>query len=99
MSKEHKNKRDAKKKPAMSPKEKKAAKLAKKDTRNILGYCSSLPNKAYLHCLMLHFGIGRDRSLCFRKTYYFISRATSRTVGNSNRSRRAIYLKSPYLRS
>ena len=37
MSKEHKNKRDAKKKPAMSPKEKKAAKLAKKDTRNILG--------------------------------------------------------------
>jgi len=37
MSKEHKNKRDAKKKPAMTPKEKKAAKLAKKDTRNILG--------------------------------------------------------------
>jgi hypothetical protein len=31
MSKEHKNKRE------MSPKEKKAAKLAKKDTRNILG--------------------------------------------------------------
>ena len=37
MSKEHKNKRDAKKKPAMTPKEKKAAKLAKKDTRNIPG--------------------------------------------------------------
>jgi hypothetical protein len=37
MSKEHKNKRDTKKKPAMSPKEKKAAKLVKKDTRNILG--------------------------------------------------------------
>lgn len=38
MGKEHKNKRDAKKKPVMSPKEKKAAKLAKKkDTRNILG--------------------------------------------------------------
>ncbi len=37
MSKEHKNKRDAKKKPAMSPKEKKAAKQTKKDTRNILG--------------------------------------------------------------
>jgi hypothetical protein len=38
MSKEHKNKRDAKKKPAMSPKEKKAAKLAKKkDTRDVLG--------------------------------------------------------------
>jgi len=37
MSKEHKNKRDAKKKPAKSPKEKKAAKLVKKNTRNILG--------------------------------------------------------------
>lgn len=37
MSKEHKNKRDVKKKPAMTPKEKKAAKLVKKDTRNILG--------------------------------------------------------------
>jgi len=37
MSKEHKNKRDTKKKPAMSPKEKKAAKQTKKDTRNILG--------------------------------------------------------------
>jgi hypothetical protein len=38
MSKEHKNnKRDVKKKPVMSPKEKKAAKLVKKDTRNILG--------------------------------------------------------------
>jgi hypothetical protein len=36
MSKEHKNKRDAKKKPLMSPKEKKAAKQAKKDTRDIL---------------------------------------------------------------
>ncbi len=36
MSKEHKNKRDAKKKPQMSPKEKKAAKLAKKNTRDIL---------------------------------------------------------------
>ena len=37
MSKEHKNKRDAKKKPAMSPKEKKAAKQANKDKRDILG--------------------------------------------------------------
>ena len=36
MSKEHKNKRDAKKKAVMSPKEKKAAKQAKKDTRDIL---------------------------------------------------------------
>ena len=36
MSKEHKNKRDAKKKPLLSPKEKKAAKLAKKTTRDIL---------------------------------------------------------------
>ena len=38
MSKEHKNKRDTKKKPLLSPKEKKAAKLAKtKVTRNVLG--------------------------------------------------------------
>ncbi len=37
MSKEHKNKRAEKKKPAMSPKEKKAAKLAKKDSKNVLG--------------------------------------------------------------
>lgn len=37
MSKEHKNKRDAKKKPAMTPKEKKAAKLVKKNTRTVLG--------------------------------------------------------------
>lgn len=37
MSKEHKNKRDAKKKPVMSPKEKKAAKQAKKNERNVLG--------------------------------------------------------------
>ena len=37
MSKELKTKRAAKKKPALSPKEKKAAKLAKKDTKNILG--------------------------------------------------------------
>ena len=37
MSKELKNKRDTKKKPAMSPKEKKAAKLAKKDSKNVLG--------------------------------------------------------------
>ena len=36
MSKEHKNKRDAKKKPAMTLKEKKAAKLVKKNTRNVL---------------------------------------------------------------
>ena len=36
MSKEHKNKRDAKKKPALSPKEKKVAKQLKKDTRNVL---------------------------------------------------------------
>jgi hypothetical protein len=38
MSKEHKNKRDTKKKAVMSPKEKKAAKLAKKDTKDILGH-------------------------------------------------------------
>jgi hypothetical protein len=37
MSKEHKNKRDTKKKPAMTPKEKKAAKKEKKDTNNVLG--------------------------------------------------------------
>jgi len=38
MSKEHKNRRDEKKKAALSPKEKKAAKLAKKTvTRNVLG--------------------------------------------------------------
>ena len=37
LSKEHKNKRDAKKKAAMSPKEKKAAKPAKKYTRDVLG--------------------------------------------------------------
>ena len=37
MSKEHKNKRDAKKKPVMSPKEKKAAKQGKKGTKNVLG--------------------------------------------------------------
>jgi hypothetical protein len=38
MSKEHKNKRDTKKKPALSPKEKKAAKLDKKNnTKNVLG--------------------------------------------------------------
>jgi hypothetical protein len=37
MSKEHKNKRDTKKKPALSPKEKKAAKHANKDTKNVLG--------------------------------------------------------------
>ena len=37
MSKEFKNKRDEKKKPAMTPKEKKAAKLAKKDTRSVIG--------------------------------------------------------------
>jgi hypothetical protein len=37
MSKEHKNKRDTKKKSALSPKEKKAAKQAKKDTKNALG--------------------------------------------------------------
>jgi hypothetical protein len=36
MSKEHKNKRDTKKKAAMSPKEKKAAKQLKKETKNIL---------------------------------------------------------------
>lgn len=34
MSKEHKDKRDTKKKAALSPKEKKAAKLAKKDTNS-----------------------------------------------------------------
>ena len=37
MSKEHKNKRDTKKKPTLSPKEKKAAKQGKKDTKNVLG--------------------------------------------------------------
>jgi hypothetical protein len=37
MSKEHKNKRDTKKKAAMSPKEKKAAKQLKKETKNFLG--------------------------------------------------------------
>jgi len=37
MSKEHKNKRDVKKKAALSPKEKKAAKVAKKDSKNVLG--------------------------------------------------------------
>ena len=35
MSKEHKNKRDTKKKPVMSPKEKKAAKAIKNNTKNI----------------------------------------------------------------
>lgn len=38
MNKEHKNKRDIKKKPVMSPKEKKAAKLAKKDTPDSMGH-------------------------------------------------------------
>lgn len=37
MSKEHKNKRDSKKKAVMSPKEKKAAKQAKKETKDVLG--------------------------------------------------------------
>lgn len=37
MSKEHKNKRDAKKKATMSTKEKKAAKQSKKETKNVLG--------------------------------------------------------------
>jgi hypothetical protein len=38
MSKEHKNKRDEKKKAVLSPKEKKAAKLAKKTVaKNVLG--------------------------------------------------------------
>jgi predicted metalloprotease len=38
MSKEHKNKRDEKKKAVLSPKEKKAAKLARKEVpRNVLG--------------------------------------------------------------
>jgi len=36
MSKEHKNKRDAKKKPAMTQKEKKAAKQVKKDTKDAM---------------------------------------------------------------
>ena len=35
MSKEHKNKRDTKKKPALSPKEKKAAKKGKANTKNV----------------------------------------------------------------
>lgn len=37
MSKEHKNKRDTKKKAVMSPKEKKAAKQTKKEVKNVLG--------------------------------------------------------------
>jgi hypothetical protein len=37
MGKEQKNKRDTKKKAAMSPKEKKAAKQTKKDGKNVLG--------------------------------------------------------------
>ena len=37
MSKEHKNKRDSKKKAVMSPKEKKAAKQSKKEAKNVLG--------------------------------------------------------------
>ena len=37
MSKEHKNKRDTKKKAALSPKEKKAAKQSKKKAKNVLG--------------------------------------------------------------
>ncbi len=37
MGKEHKNKRDTKKKPAKSPKEKKAAKLAKNDAKTTTG--------------------------------------------------------------
>jgi len=37
MSKEHKNKRDTKKKAVMSPKEKKAEKLSRKETKNVLG--------------------------------------------------------------
>ena len=40
MSKEHKNKRDAKKKAAMTPKEKKAAKLSRKEAKNVLGNLS-----------------------------------------------------------
>ena len=38
MSKEQKNKRDVKKKAVMSPKEKKAAKLSKKEAKNVLGH-------------------------------------------------------------
>ena len=37
MSKEHKNKRDTKKKAVLSPKEKKAARQDRKETRNVLG--------------------------------------------------------------
>ena len=37
MSKEHKNKRDTKKKAVMTPKEKKAAKSTKKESKNVLG--------------------------------------------------------------
>lgn len=37
MSKEHKNKRDTKKKALLTPKEKKAAKQNQKAARNILG--------------------------------------------------------------
>ena len=37
MSKEMKNKRESKKKAVLSPKEKKAAKLDRKDNKNVLG--------------------------------------------------------------
>jgi hypothetical protein len=71
MSKEHKNKRDAKKKPAMSPvaQREKSGKTRQKGHKEYPGelnrYYSSLPNKAHLHCLMLHLEIDRDRRLLF----------------------------------
>ena len=55
MSKEHKNKRDTKKKAAMSPKEKKAAKQLKKETKNILGNWTALSGVSNI---MWHKGTG-----------------------------------------
>ena len=73
MSKEHKNKRDTKKKPAMSPKEKKAEKLAKKDTKNVLGNwagsVSAYQLGPFLNRLMLPFEIDQDRKLRFIGIY------------------------------
>jgi preprotein translocase subunit Sec63 len=37
MSKEHRSRREDKKKPAMSPKEKKAARKSRKESRDLLG--------------------------------------------------------------
>ena len=51
MSKEHKNKRDTKKKPVMSPKEKKAAKLVKKGHEEYPGELTGIV-PAYQICLI-----------------------------------------------